>query len=74
MNGREIIEGLRELRDAIRDRVPLGRLFRVSTVRKPVPCARCARPVEEARRCYATPTCHACLPPPPPLLLPTSPT
>ena len=32
----------------------------------PVFCA-CGRPVETARRCYAIPTCYACLPPPPPL-------
>lgn len=30
-------------------------------------CTTCGKPVERARRCYATPTCYACLPPPRPL-------
>lgn len=31
-------------------------------------CKQCGvREVEEARRCYATPVCYACLPPPRPL-------
>jgi hypothetical protein len=30
-------------------------------------CAQCGKPVEEERRCYAIPTCYACLPPPEPL-------
>lgn len=30
-------------------------------------CARCGEPVEEDRRCFAAPECHACLPPPPDL-------
>lgn len=35
-------------------------------------CKQCGvREVEEARRCYATPVCYACLPPPKPL--PTAP-
>ena len=33
----------------------------------PCPCRRCGGPVEEARLCYAQPTCYACLPPPEPL-------
>lgn len=33
--GQEIIEGLRELRNAIRDRVPLHKRFKVRTARKP---------------------------------------
>lgn len=33
--GQEIIEGLRGLRDALRDRVPLRRRFRVRDARKP---------------------------------------
>jgi hypothetical protein len=37
---------------------PMGDLVR---------CACCGREVEEARRCYASPTCYACLPPPEPL-------
>ena len=32
-----------------------------------VPCKQCGAEVEEARRCYATPVCYACLPPPEPL-------
>lgn len=67
MNGREIIDGLRELRDAVRDRAPLRSLFGVRTARKPASCVQCGRPVEEARECYAAPICHACLPPPKPL-------
>lgn len=35
--------------------------------RRAVPCAECGLEVPEARRCYATPVCYACLPPPPPL-------
>jgi hypothetical protein len=31
------------------------------------PCRSCGEPVEPARRCYAIPTCYACLPPPEPL-------
>jgi hypothetical protein len=27
-------------------------------------CVECGQPVEEARECYALPTCFACLPPP----------
>lgn len=27
-------------------------------------CRTCGKPVEAARRCYMTPTCYACLPPP----------
>ena len=30
-------------------------------------CAVCGGPVEEARKCYAIPTCYRCLPPPPPI-------
>lgn len=30
-------------------------------------CVQCDKPVEEARECYAHPTCYACLPPPEPL-------
>ena len=30
-------------------------------------CRQCGKEVEEARRCYAIPTCYACLPPPEPL-------
>lgn len=30
-------------------------------------CAECGGPVEEARHCYAIPTCYRCLPSPPPL-------
>lgn len=30
-------------------------------------CVECGRPVEAPRRCYAQPTCYACLPPPEPL-------
>jgi hypothetical protein len=33
----------------------------------PANCAQCGKPVEEERRCYAIPTCYACLPPPEPL-------
>ncbi len=33
--GQEIIEGLKELRDAIRDRVPLCKRFKVRTAKKP---------------------------------------
>ncbi|MCP4307297.1 MAG: hypothetical protein GY788_20995 [bacterium] len=29
------------------------------------PCVQCGKSVEEARRCYDSPTCYACLPPPP---------
>lgn len=38
-------------------------------------CVDCGKPVEEARRCYAFPTCFACLPPPPelPVLQPANP-
>lgn len=32
-----------------------------------VPCVTCSKPVEENRKCYAHPTCYACLPPPAPL-------
>jgi len=35
--------------------------------RQVVPCVQCNRPVEFQRRIYVTPTCYACLPPPPPL-------
>ena len=28
-------------------------------------CVQCGKNVEPTRRCYAQPTCHACLPPPP---------
>lgn len=31
------------------------------------PCRQCGRPIEEERRCYATPICCTCLPPPKPL-------
>lgn len=34
---------------------------------EPVPCKQCSREVEPERRCYATPVCFACLPPPEPL-------
>lgn len=30
-------------------------------------CHICGKPAEEQRRCWANPTCYACLPPPPPL-------
>ena len=30
-------------------------------------CKQCGGVAEEARRCYATPVCFKCLPPPPPL-------
>lgn len=33
----------------------------------PFACRRCGREVEPVRRCWANPTCEACLPPPPPL-------
>ena len=33
----------------------------------PQACRQCGEPVEEARPCYAVPTCYACLPPPEPL-------
>ena len=33
----------------------------------PVMCRQCGAAVETARECYATPVCHACLPPPAPL-------
>lgn len=32
--------------------------------RVPVWCRQCGNPVEDARRCYATPMCFNCLPPP----------
>lgn len=32
-----------------------------------VPCRQCGLAVESERRCYAIPTCYACLPPPEPL-------
>jgi hypothetical protein len=35
--------------------------------RPPVACESCGQPVEDDRRCYAHPTCYACLPPPSPL-------
>lgn len=35
--------------------------------RQPVGCAQCGHEVEDDRRDYAVPTCHACLPPPEPL-------
>lgn len=35
----------------------------------PIACRTCGMPVELARRCYAIPTCYACLPPPPPLAI-----
>lgn len=28
-------------------------------------CTSCGKPVELSRRCYSTPMCFACLPPPP---------
>lgn len=34
---------------------------------RPVACRQCSKPVEDGRRYYAVPTCHACLPPPPQL-------
>ncbi len=37
-----------------------------AAARKVAPCA-CGRTVEPDRECYAVPTCHVCLPPPPPL-------
>lgn len=33
----------------------------------PIRCNSCGKLVEQARRCYAIPTCFACLPPPEPL-------
>lgn len=30
----------------------------------PIPCRTCGKLVEPERRCYAIPTCYACLPPP----------
>ena len=33
----------------------------------PMLCVQCSMPVEDDRRCYAHPTCHACLPPAPQL-------
>lgn len=39
----------------------------------PVRCRNgCGRAVEEARVCYATPVCYACLPPPAPLPIATA--
>lgn len=32
-------------------------------------CRRCGSEVEGARRCYAIPTCYACLTPPEPLAM-----
>lgn len=32
-------------------------------------CRQCGGPVEDDRKCYDRPTCHACLPPPAPLKL-----
>jgi len=37
------------------------------TERPPAACVQCGRDVEPLRRCYAHPTCYACLPPPEPL-------
>jgi hypothetical protein len=34
---------------------------------EPLRCRQCGGVAEEARRCYATPVCYACLPPPKPL-------
>jgi hypothetical protein len=34
---------------------------------EPLRCKQCGGVAEEARRCYATPVCFACLPPPKPL-------
>jgi hypothetical protein len=34
---------------------------------EPLRCKQCGGVVEEERRCYATPVCFACLPPPKPL-------
>jgi hypothetical protein len=34
---------------------------------EPLRCKQCGGVAEEARRCYATPVCFACLPPPAPL-------
>ncbi len=33
----------------------------------PILCRTCGQPVETERRCFAIPTCFACLPPPPPI-------
>lgn len=33
----------------------------------PLKCKQCGGDAEEARRCYATPVCFSCLPPPRPL-------
>lgn len=30
-------------------------------------CVQCSKKVEKDRRCFAQPTCHGCLPPPPPI-------
>ncbi len=37
---------------------------RAPSDRSPAHCVRCDGPVEEARLCYAYPTCYGCLPPP----------
>ena len=34
---------------------------------EPLRCKQCGGVAEEERRCYATPVCFACLPPPKPL-------
>lgn len=39
----------------------------IFTQEQPLRCRSCGGLCEEDRRCYAQPTCHACLPPPPPL-------
>ena len=40
---------------------------RAELERSRVLCVQCGSVVEDGRRCYATPICHACLPPPEPL-------
>lgn len=43
----------------------LGRKYEREHPNKPTACERCGKPVEPDRECYAVPTCHKCLAPPP---------
>ena len=64
------IEALREeLAEALQDAAEMKELARrtIFTQEQPLTCRSCGGPCEEDRRCYARPTCHRCLPPPPAL-------
>ena len=62
----EAIEEIAALRADLASMRDIARCA-ILTQEQPLICRSCGKVAEEDRRCYAQPTCHACLPPPPAL-------